>query len=55
MCIKKFYVDSAETEKIISELGLDPFVAPPPLRAPPDIFESESEFADPDEFGTEQH
>ena len=53
MRIKKFYVHSAETEKIISELGLDPFEAPPPLRAPPDFFESALEFAD--ELGAEQH
>jgi hypothetical protein len=48
-------VYSAETEKIISEPGLDPFEAPPPLRAPPDFFESAIELAEPDEFGIEQH
>jgi hypothetical protein len=55
MRIKKFYVHSAETEGIISELGLDPFEAPPPLRAPPDCFESALGFVEPDEFGAEQH
>ena len=47
MRIKKFYVKAAETEKIIVELGLKPFAAPPPLRAPPDFFESADEFCEP--------
>ena len=33
----------------------NPFEAPPPLSLPPDFFESALEFAEPDEFGTEQH
>jgi hypothetical protein len=38
-----------------TELGLDPFEAPPPLRAPPDFLECVVDFADPDDFGAEQH